>query len=237
MDFFGSYRSPFGYENGENGGIDSYGVDHSGFSTQDELQYQTLRTNREEKLAEDLRRRGVAEESYPQCGASFWGNRANNYGFGNSNISQNIQNVTNQLNNNEFDGGMNALQFSNNQSPIQQIFGGMKDMVSEYFKMKIHGYKNLDDYHHCKANYNAASRGPYGYNIAKTLGDAKEKFDFYWNQYYKGLNEHEDQKDRSHDLGVNALGRLRGDSKLYRNAQNACSDYRDKNPAFPKKYW
>ena len=23
MDFFGSYRSPFGYENGENGGLDA----------------------------------------------------------------------------------------------------------------------------------------------------------------------------------------------------------------------
>ena len=47
MDFFGSYKSPFGYESGKNGGVDSYGVDHSGFSTQDELQYQTARTNRE----------------------------------------------------------------------------------------------------------------------------------------------------------------------------------------------
>ena len=120
MDFFGGYRSPFGYENGKDGGVDSYGVDHSGFSTQDELQYQTLRTNREEKLAEDLRRRGVAEENYPQCGASFWGNRANNYGFGNSNISQNIQNVTNQLNNSEFSGGMNTAvkdQLRNNNHP------------------------------------------------------------------------------------------------------------------------
>ena len=47
MDFFGSYKSLFGYESGENGGVDSsYGVEHSGFSTQDELQYQTARTNR-----------------------------------------------------------------------------------------------------------------------------------------------------------------------------------------------
>ena len=74
MDFFGGYRSPFGYENGENGGVDSYGVDHSGFSTQDELQYQTLRVNRESELAEDLGRSGVAEENYPQYGLSFWQN-------------------------------------------------------------------------------------------------------------------------------------------------------------------
>ena len=185
---------------------------------------------KEKKLVEDLQRQGVAESSFPQYGTNFWGNSANNYGFGNSNISQNIQNVTNQLNN-------DGLKISNNQSPIQQIIGGVTDMVYEYFKMKNHGYKNLDDYHHCKANYNAASRGPYGYNMAKALGDTKEKFDFYWNQSYKGLDENEAQKDRFHDLGINAIGRLRGDSGLYRNAQDACSNYRDKNPAFPKKYW
>ena len=65
MDMYGSYKSPFGYENGVNGGVDSYGVDHSGFSTQDELQYQALRTNREQQLANDMVRQGIAEENYP----------------------------------------------------------------------------------------------------------------------------------------------------------------------------
>ena len=62
-----------------NGGVDSYGVDHSGFSTQDELQYQTARAEREKKLAEDLQRQGVAESSFPQYGTNFWGNRSNNF--------------------------------------------------------------------------------------------------------------------------------------------------------------
>ncbi len=100
MDFFGNYKSPFGYENGENGGVDSYGVDHSGFSTQDELQYQTARANREEELRKNFEKQGIAQENYPQYGTNFWGNSANNYGFRTSNISQNIQNVINQLNNN-----------------------------------------------------------------------------------------------------------------------------------------
>ena len=34
----------------------------------------------------------------------------NNYGFGTSNISQNIQNVTNRLNNSNADGGLNDYQ-------------------------------------------------------------------------------------------------------------------------------
>ena len=89
----------------------------------------------------------------------------------------NILHIANGWSNQNVD----ALQATNQQSPIQQIVGSAMDLASEYFKMKNHGYKNLDDYHHCKANYNAAARGPYGYNTAKTLGDAKEQFDFYWN--------------------------------------------------------
>ncbi len=149
-------------------------------------------------------------------------------------IRNNMQNVTNKI---EFDKYNKVSQVTTQQSPIQQIIGGAMDMVSEYFKMKKHGYKNLDDYHHCKANYNAASRGPYGYNTAKALGDTKEQFDFYWNQAYKGLSENDAQKDKIHDLGVNASGRLRGDSGLYNNAKDACAEYRAKNPAFPEKYW
>ena len=36
MDLYGKYKSPFGYETGDNG-IDSYGVDHSGFTLRDEI--------------------------------------------------------------------------------------------------------------------------------------------------------------------------------------------------------
>ena len=57
----------------------------------------------------------MAESSFPQYGTNFWGDSANNYGFGNSNISQNIQNVTNKLNHNGFSGGMNSqLNFGGN---------------------------------------------------------------------------------------------------------------------------
>ena len=146
-------------------------------------------------------------------------------------ISPTVQNALNFVRN------MPEQTQQNQQSPLQQIVGATKDMVSEYFKMKKHNYKNLDDYHHCKANYNAASRGPLGYNTAKMLGDAKEKFDFYWNQAYKRKSEKEAQDDKAHDLNVNIVGRLRGDSGLYDNAEEVCADYRTKNPAFPKEYW
>ena len=46
MDWYAKYKSPLGYQTGENH-IDSYGVDHSGFSTRDELEYQFARQNKE----------------------------------------------------------------------------------------------------------------------------------------------------------------------------------------------
>ncbi len=50
MDFFGKYQSPFGYQNGDNG-VDSYGVDHSGFSTQDELQFDISDVNKHQYVS------------------------------------------------------------------------------------------------------------------------------------------------------------------------------------------
>ena len=132
MDFFGSYKSPFGYENGINGGVDSYGVDHSGFSTQDELQYQTARTIREQQMANDMVKQGIAVENYPQYGTNFWGDSANNYGFGNSNIGQNIQNVTNQLNNN----GFNSVNVQNNIQQLRMPTGSEQQITMPSYGMQ-----------------------------------------------------------------------------------------------------
>lgn len=43
-------------------------------------------------------------ENYPQYGTNFWGDAGNNYGFGSSNISQNIQKMTDAFNNGNFAG-------------------------------------------------------------------------------------------------------------------------------------
>lgn len=110
-------------------------------------------------------------------------------------------------------------------------------MASEYFKMKNHNYTRLDDYHHCKANYNAADRGPLGILVAKTLGDLKEHIDYYKNIWYNGLSPQEALVDKRHDQNVNAEGILRQLSGEYQNAVDACAHYRLKNPEFPKKYW
>ena len=106
MDIYNKYKSPLGYDVG-NGNIDSYGVDHSNFSLRDEIEYQTARSKREQDFIKNYNSQGI-NKNYPQAGTNFWGSSAeNNYSFGSSNISQNIQNVTNQLNNSGVDNGTN----------------------------------------------------------------------------------------------------------------------------------
>ena len=83
--------SPFGYDVGEEDRIDAYGVDHSNFSLRDEIEYQMARVNREDQFKQSYNKQGITE-NYPQFGKSFWGNNSeNNYGFGSSNISENIE--------------------------------------------------------------------------------------------------------------------------------------------------
>ena len=88
MDMYPKYKSPFGYQVGDNG-IDSYGVDHSGFSLRDEIEYQTARDQRESQLMQMYNQQGITD-NYPQYTTNFWGDAGNNYGFGSSNISSAI---------------------------------------------------------------------------------------------------------------------------------------------------
>ena len=89
MDMYPRYQSRSGYFN-QDDQTDGYGVDHSGFSLRDELLYQTARTEREQELFENFNRQGV-DENYPRLGTGFWENSADNYGFGRSNIENNIK--------------------------------------------------------------------------------------------------------------------------------------------------
>ena len=105
MEMFNKYKSPLGYQTGANQ-IDSYGVDHSGFTLRDELAYQTARQQRENQIIKNYNNQGITQD-YPQSGTNFWGNSPdNNYGFGTSQISSNIENmqstpVQNNLNSNQ----------------------------------------------------------------------------------------------------------------------------------------
>ena len=101
MDIWPKYKSPLGYLAGDSK-IDTYGVDHSKFSLRDEIAYQMARADREEQLIKNFNSQGINKD-YPQYGTNFWGGNAdNNYGFGSSDISENIENVTNSLKNTGF---------------------------------------------------------------------------------------------------------------------------------------
>ena len=94
MDIFGKYKSPLGYTLGTNN-IDSYGVDHSGFTTRDEIAYQTARQQRENQIMQNYNGQSITQD-YPQYGTDFWGSSPeNNYGFGASNITPNVENMQN----------------------------------------------------------------------------------------------------------------------------------------------
>ncbi len=123
------------------------------------------------------------------------------------------------------------------QNPLQQVTGAVGDMITEYFKMKKHGYKYLDDYHHCKANYNAVKRGYYGEQTAQNLGFTKELVDKVKNRYIKQLSESEVEKDFQHDLMINATSRARAKFGNHDSDIAACADFREKNKKFPKEYW
>ena len=94
MEMFNKYKSPLGYQVGENQ-IDTYGVDHSGFSVRDELAYQRARQQRENQIIQNFHNQGITQD-YPQQGTNFWGNSPDdNFGFGSSQISSNIENIQN----------------------------------------------------------------------------------------------------------------------------------------------
>ena len=101
MNIYGNYKSPLGYQSGENY-IDSYGVDHSGFSTRDEIEYQMARLAKENQIMQNFNKLGITK-NYPQYGTNFWGNSDNNYGFGNSQISSNIENMQKSFSADNFD--------------------------------------------------------------------------------------------------------------------------------------
>ena len=168
MDMYPKYISPFGYQTND-GKIDSYGVDHSGFTTRDELEYQFARDKREQDLMKQYNAQGITS-NYPQYTTNFWGNSANNYGFGSSNISANIKNMQNnpapmpqatatpqqQTSNNpncyvEFDGNNVDLykygQYNGNKLQNGQLQGNLSGQSG-------------DDYHQSSVYQNVANHGP-----------------------------------------------------------------------------
>ena len=69
---------------------------------------------KENQLIQNYNNQGITK-NYPQQGTNFWGNSDNNYGFGSSNIHDNIENK----NNNPFENTVNTF----GQSQTEQSYG------------------------------------------------------------------------------------------------------------------
>ena len=112
---------------------------------------------------------------------------------------------------------------------LTEIGMAIGDLSRNYWDMKRDNTINGDDYFHCKANYEAASRGNIGSKIAELLGDAKEDYwDYYDNQFRKGKTIQEAILDQIHDKQVNKTGRQRAESGLYSDSREACHSFRVK---------
>lgn len=107
-----------------------------------------------------------------------------------------------------------------------QVSGAIYDMTKNYVNMRTDNTIGADDYFHCLANYEAASRGPTGEKTAKTVGDSKELFDYYLNQNLKGMPMDLAYKDYLHDKLVNEIGRQQAKSGLYLNSKDGCNLFR-----------
>ncbi len=203
MDIFGKYKSPLGYTLGGNN-VDSYGVDHSGFTTRDEVAYQTARQQRENQIMQNYNGQGINQD-YPQYGTDFWGHSSeNNYGFGASQISPNIENIQNT----PVPNVQNQVQTKANNIPrywdtaadgekvwnyVQQqegdikpqrqnmlgygasgVIGGVKTLYN-YLRLQPKSY--TDKYKHAVINCSASQSGEAGYDLANAFSNFKEDRD------------------------------------------------------------
>ena len=125
----------------------------------------------------------------------------------------------------------------NQRDKDRQVWQAITYMANEYCKMKGHNYTNLDDYHHCKANYAATKFGEYGEEIAQNLAREKEIFDYFKNVLYKGLTRSEAYNDYINDTTVNLTGRARANFGLDSTPAEACADFRKKQPELPEHFW
>ncbi len=231
MDMYPKYISPFGYQTGQNR-IDSYGVNHSGFSLRDELEYQFARQKRENLLREQYKAQGITKD-FPQYGTNFWGNPANNYGFGTSNIEANIANMQNNFSPIPPATAVPQQQIQNNVQPQiwetsaagkqvydnvvrnEGIYQPQNQNTFDYALSAVQGGYNLlknyfplkelkvtDKYKHALMNCQPSQYGQGGVDIAKLASNIREAYD-----RMSGANKLDNSVG---DQYANMIGRLLG---------------------------
>ena len=102
----------------------------------------------------------------------------------------------------------------------EQSAGAFLDFTKNYFVMRAKDVKLSDRYFHCKANFEAGSRGIYGEEMAEILSDFRERND----KRRKGDSEEEIASDQQ----ANIFGRDMARSGRYNSGQEACAIFRPK---------
>lgn len=227
MDIWKKYKSPLGYYNNDNQ-IDSYGVDHSGFSTRDELNYQMARQQKEDTMLQQYNNQGITS-NYPQYTTNFWGQSAdNNYGFGNSDIEGNVE----KMKSSSLNIRNPITSLYNAGHKIGELAADAKIAYDYLQKMKQTGRKlvttygpnqgaNIDNYYHPLLQCQLAKISPTSRDWGLRLGYAKEIWDYHKKKGTMPMSEI--SADSRKDLQNNLYGSNLG----YYNPNKSCWDMLD----------
>ena len=167
--FYNDYQSPLGYRTLENG-YDTYGVDHSQFTTREEVEYQDKRVKREEELMQQQRNMGITG-NYKQYGSDFWSvSPENNYGLKTNDLS---------INPGYYLGyGLGYIN-SDIQNPNGYInsFKNIINYNNQYEPMNVN-----DKYKHAMINCLMAQHGSKSEKVSQILSGLKESYDVLFNE-------------------------------------------------------
>ncbi len=101
---------------------------------------------------------------------------------------------------------------------VPEIAGAFGDFAQNYEDMKEANTIGADKYFHCKANFQAASRGWDGSRAAEKLSDLREDF----GQAIKG----DPEEDEIRDQNANHVGRIAAEQNSSQTAADACDIFR-----------
>ena len=227
MNMYSKYRSPLGYYNNDNQ-IDSYGVNHSGFSARDELNYQMARQQREDAMMQCCNNQRITS-NYPQYTTNFWGNSADdNYGFGNSDIEGNVE----KMKPSSLNIRHPITSLYNTGHKIGELAAAAQIAYDYLQKMKQTGRKlvttygpnqgaDIDNYYHPLLLCQLAKISPTSRDWGLRLGYAKEIWDYHKKKGTMPMSEI--SADSRKDLQNNLYGSNLG----YYNPNKSCWEMLD----------
>ena len=99
-----------------------------------------------------------------------------------------------------------------------EFFGGTADFIDNYMDMRQAWWRGADKYFHCKANCEAAQRGPGGEDAACAISDTRE----WWDQNIKGYPA----SDSIADQVANRHGREQGAMSPVGSCSAVCAPFR-----------